>query len=146
MKDPKILKRLDEFDRLEKDMDKLREKIKNTEPDENTILTSRQLVHRDNFTRIYPEKGKHTHTLIFMHGMWESANKYRHIFDKKGIMNFGNLKVVLPQGPQRHLSVIDKQFISGWFDVHYNMNMEYNDFYKKDDEKGLLNHIKENVD
>ena len=50
---------------------------------------------------IFPEKGKHTHTLIFMHGLGSNASRFEDVFSANGPMHFKNLKVVLPNAPVR---------------------------------------------
>lgn len=77
-------------------------------------------VNRSGFITIDAEKGKHTHTLIYLHGNG-SKPRGRELFEKGGPLNFANLKVVLPFAPRRNYFTHKQPFwINTWFDVHHN--------------------------
>jgi len=76
---------------------------------------------RDKYTYLEAEPNKHTHTLIFFHGLNPSVasrtheqNKYTHLF--KDGEKLENLKVVLPVAPKRYLTCRRRVYES-WYDV-----------------------------
>ena len=66
---------------------------------------------------IEPAKGKHTHTLIFLHGLGDSGASYVSLFDRGGILHSPNMKVLLPTAPQMAVTCNNGAQMNSWFDI-----------------------------
>ena len=56
---------------------------------------------RDNFVYLEAKKGvQHTHTLIFLHGLGDTAKNFSHLFGKRGIVKPPGMKIILPNAPK----------------------------------------------
>ena len=67
-----------------------------------------------------PANGQHTHTLIFLHGLGDSAQGFEDVFDwrEEGCpMSFQGLKVVLPTAPKRPVTLNMGYQMNSWFDI-----------------------------
>ena len=62
-------------------------------------------------------KSEHTHTLIFLHGLGDSAEGFEPVFEEGGPLNFPNLKVVLPTAPKKPVSMNNGYAMNSWFDI-----------------------------
>ncbi len=71
---------------------------------------------RKNYIYIQP-KSEHTHTLIFLHGLGDSAEGFEPVFEAGGPLNFPNLKVVLPTAPKKPVSMNNGYAMNSWFDI-----------------------------
>ena len=71
---------------------------------------------RSNYIYIQP-KSEHTHTLIFLHGLGDSAKGFEPIFEEGGPLNFPNLKVVLPTAPIKPVSLNNGYKMNSWYDI-----------------------------
>ncbi len=71
---------------------------------------------RNSLLCIEPES-EHTHTLIFLHGLGDQGKSFVPIFDKGGLLNFPNLKVVLPTAPKQSVTCNDGLNMNSWFDI-----------------------------
>ena len=75
-------------------------------------------VNRDRYIHIEAKPGKHTHTLIFMYGLGDSAHGFEDVFAEGGPLNFPNLRVVLPTAPERPVTCNGGMKMNSWFDIH----------------------------
>ncbi len=66
---------------------------------------------------IIQPKSEHTHTLIFLHGLGDSAEGFKSVFEEGGPLNFPNLKVVLPTAPKKPVSMNNGYTMNSWFDI-----------------------------
>ena len=71
---------------------------------------------RKNYIYIEP-KSQHTHTLIFLHGLGDSAEGFEPVFEEGGPLYFPNLKVVLPTAPKRGVTLNNGYHMNSWFDI-----------------------------
>ena len=60
---------------------------------------------------------KHEFTLIFLHGLTQSAQKILWHFDD-GDFTPKNCRIVLPTAPVRKVSKIDGREVTAWYDVY----------------------------
>ena len=73
--------------------------------------------NRDKYIHIDATEGKHTHTMIFLHGLGDSAEGFSDMFEKGGPLHFANMRVVLPTAPRKPVSCNDGYVMNSWFDI-----------------------------
>ena len=73
---------------------------------------------RSRITVLEPQSGsKHTHTLIFMHGLGDNGENYKPLFGKGGPLNVPGLKVLLPTAPESPVTCNGGVKMTSWFDI-----------------------------
>ena len=76
---------------------------------------------REDYIYINAQK-KHSHTLIFFHGLGDSPFSYENDFLPGGDLYNPNLRVVLPAAPKRRILWNSFCLISSWFNVYNNFD------------------------
>ena len=61
-------------------------------------------------------KAKHTHTLIFMHGLGDSAQGFYDFFTETSSPAPATMKIVLPTAPIRPVTINAGMKMASWFD------------------------------
>ena len=69
---------------------------------------------------IYVEPtGEHKYTLIFLHGLGDSAKGIHKYFGIKGSpLKISNMRIVLPTAPRRNMTV-NKMQMNSWYDIYH---------------------------
>ena len=82
------------------------------------LFSFKSLKHMEHKNYIYIQPlSKHTHTLIFLHGLGDSAEGFRSVFEEGGPLNFPNLKVVLPTAPKQGVTMNNGYMMTSQFDI-----------------------------
>jgi len=74
-------------------------------------------------------KSKHTHTLIFMHGLGDSADGFYDFFTEKNSPAPATMKIVLLTAPIRAVTINAGMKMTSWFDFK-NFSVTENNFNK----------------
>lgn len=61
-------------------------------------------------------KGQHTHTLVFMHGLGDTADGYIDLFMDKSSPTPATMKIVLLTAPTRAVTINMGMKMPSWFD------------------------------
>ena len=77
-----------------------------------------QFANRNSYITINAEKNVHTHTLIFLHGLGDSAEGFEDVFSPGGPLNLQNIKVLLPTAPKSAVTCNGGYKMNSWFDIY----------------------------
>jgi predicted esterase len=69
-------------------------------------------------TIVLHPKAKHTHTLIWLHGIGDSGKDFKGMFMEESLVNLPEgCKVILPTAPKRKQSAHGGSDLTSWFNI-----------------------------
>eukprot|EP00331_Platyophrya_macrostoma_P023834 CAMPEP_0176441730 /NCGR_PEP_ID=MMETSP0127-20121128/21384_1 /TAXON_ID=938130 /ORGANISM="Platyophrya macrostoma, Strain WH" /LENGTH=236 /DNA_ID=CAMNT_0017826589 /DNA_START=8 /DNA_END=718 /DNA_ORIENTATION=+ len=88
-------------------------------------LKDLQFTEKGNDIYITPKEGKHTETLVFMHGLGDSAKGWFDVFYAKDSPVLKTTKVVLLTAPTKAVTINFGMKMPSWFDIRdFNINAD----------------------
>lgn len=71
----------------------------------------------DLLVTMMPQTGPHTQTIIWLHGLGDSAHGFKELFTDGDISVPPGTKIILPTAPNRKVTLLDGKEEFSWFDI-----------------------------